>query len=66
MPGVIHGEFSGTLQAFEQSLETEPYLVLTAIVAVYIVLGVLYESLVHPITILSTLPPASVVAILAL
>jgi multidrug efflux pump len=66
MPSSIHGEFAGTLQAFQQSLTTEPYLVLTALVAVYIVLGVLYESLVHPITILSTLPPASVGAILAL
>ena len=65
MPAAITG-VSGTLQAFEESLATEPYLVLTAIVAVYIVLGVLYESLVHPITILSTLPPASVGAILAL
>jgi multidrug efflux pump len=66
MPSSIHGEFAGTLQAFQQSLQTEPYLVLTAIGAVYIVLGILYESLVHPITILSTLPPASVGAILAL
>jgi len=66
MPQTIHGEFSGTLQAFEQSLTTEPYLVLTAILAVYLVLGILYESLIHPITILSTLPPASVGAILAL
>jgi multidrug efflux pump len=66
MPPSVHGEFSGTLQAFEQSLTTEPYLVLTAILAVFIVLGILYESLIHPITILSTLPPASVGAILAL
>jgi multidrug efflux pump len=66
MPQSIHGEFSGTLQAFQQSLTTEPYLILTAILAVYIVLGILYESLIHPITILSTLPPASVGAILAL
>ena len=66
MPQSIHGEFSGTLQAFQQSLTTEPYLILTAMLAVYIVLGILYESLVHPITILSTLPPASVGAILAL
>ncbi len=66
MPQSIHGEFSGTLAAFEQSLTTEPYLVLTAIIAVYIVLGMLYESLVHPLTILSTLPPASVGAIIAL
>jgi multidrug efflux pump len=66
MPATIHGQFAGTLEAFQQSLKTEPYLVLTAVVAVYIVLGVLYESLVHPLTILSTLPPASVGAILAL
>jgi multidrug efflux pump len=66
MPASIHGQFSGTLQAFQQSLTTEPYLVLTAVFAVYIVLGILYESLVHPITILSTLPPASLGAILAL
>jgi multidrug efflux pump len=66
MPSTIHGQFAGTLQAFEQSLTTEPYLIATALIAVYIVLGVLYESLVHPITILSTLPPASVGAILAL
>ena len=52
--------------SFQQSLTTEPYLILTALAAVYIVLGVLYESLVHPITILSTLPSASVGAILAL
>jgi multidrug efflux pump len=66
MPHTIHGQFSGTLEAFAQSLTTEPYLVLTAVLAVYLVLGILYESLVHPITILSTLPPASVGAILAL
>ena len=66
MPTTIHGQYSGTLQAFQASLTTEPYLILTALVAVYIVLGMLYESLVHPLTILSTLPPASVGAILAL
>ena len=66
MPQSVHGEFSGTLQAFQQSLNTEPYLILTAVLAVYIVLGILYESLIHPLTILSTLPPASVGAILAL
>jgi multidrug efflux pump len=66
MPRTIHGQFSGTLEAFQQSLKSEPYLILTAIVAVYIVLGMLYESLVHPLTILSTLPPASVGAIVAL
>jgi multidrug efflux pump len=66
MPETIHGQYSGTLQAFQQSLGTEPYLILTAVVAVYIVLGMLYGSLIHPLTILSTLPPASVGAILAL
>jgi multidrug efflux pump len=66
MPISVHGQYSGTLQAFQSSLRTEPYLILTAIVAVYIVLGMLYESLVHPLTILSTLPPASIGAIVAL
>jgi multidrug efflux pump len=66
MPTTLHGQYSGTLEAFQASLTTEPYLVLTALIAVYIVLGMLYESLVHPLTILSTLPPASVGAILAL
>ena len=65
-PQSVHGEFAGTLQAFKQSLKTEPYLILTAIMAVYIVLGILYESLVHPLTILSTLPSASLGAMLAL
>ena len=66
VPQSVHGEYAGTLQAFQQSLGSEPYLVGTAILAVFIVLGVLYESLVHPITILSTLPPASLGAALAL
>jgi multidrug efflux pump len=66
VPASVHGEYAGTLQAFKQSLGSEPYLVLTAIGAVYIVLGILYESLVHPITILSTLPSASLGALLAL
>ncbi|MGA7157681.1 MAG: efflux RND transporter permease subunit [Acidobacteriaceae bacterium] len=66
VPDTVHGEYAGTLQAYKQSLGSEPYLVLTAILAVYIVLGILYESLVHPITILSTLPPASLGAMLAL
>jgi multidrug efflux pump len=66
VPQSVHGQYSGTLQAYKQSLGTEPYLILTAILAVYIVLGVLYESLVHPITILSTLPSASLGALLAL
>jgi multidrug efflux pump len=65
-PATIHGFFSGTLQAYQQSLSTEPVLVTTALLAVYIVLGILYESLVHPLTIISTLPPASVGAMLAL
>ena len=66
MPHSIHGQYSGTLEAFNESLTTEPYLILTAILSVYVVLGILYESLVHPITILSTLPSASLGAILAL
>ena len=66
MPNTIHGQYSGTLQAFQASLKTEPYLIITAVIAVYIVLGMLYGSLIHPLTILSTLPPASVGAILAL
>jgi multidrug efflux pump len=66
LPSTIRGFFSGTLQAYQQSLSTEPILVTTALLAVYIVLGILYESLVHPLTIISTLPPASVGAMLAL
>jgi multidrug efflux pump len=66
MPSTITGFFAGTLQAYQQSLATEPILVTTALLAVYIVLGMLYESLVHPLTIISTLPPASVGAMLAL
>jgi multidrug efflux pump len=66
MPQSVHGLYSGTLQAFKQSLSSEKYLIITAVLAVYIVLGVLYESLVHPITILSTLPSASLGAMLAL
>jgi multidrug efflux pump len=65
-PNSIHGFFAGTLQAYQQSLSTEPLLILTALLSVYIVLGVLYESLVHPLTIISSLPPASVGAMLAL
>jgi multidrug efflux pump len=65
-PKSVHGQFAGTLQAFQASLATEKYLVIAAIVAVYIVLGILYESLIHPITILSTLPSASVGAMIAL
>jgi multidrug efflux pump len=66
LPNTIHGMFSGTLQAFQASLSTEPYLIITALMAVYIVLGILYESWIHPITILSTLPSAGLGALLAL
>jgi multidrug efflux pump len=65
-PSTIRGFFAGTLLAYQQSLSTEPMLVVTALLAVYIVLGILYESLVHPLTIISTLPSASVGAMLAL
>src|SRR6202521_3416061 len=65
-PSTIHGSFAGTAQAFQDSLANEPVLVLAALCAVYIVLGILYESYVHPITILSTLPSAGVGALLAL
>ncbi len=66
VPSSIHGSFQGTAKVFQQSLASEPLLILAAIVAVYIVLGVLYESYVHPITILSTLPSAGVGAVFAL
>ncbi len=66
MPASIHGSFQGTAQAFQASLSNQPILILAAILTVYIVLGVLYESFVHPITILSTLPSAGVGALLAL
>ena len=66
LPPSIHPSFQGTAAAFQNSLSTEPYLILAAIITVYIVLGVLYESYIHPITILSTLPSAGVGAILAL
>jgi multidrug efflux pump len=66
VPATIRGSFSGTAQAFQQSLSTEPILIALALVAVYIVLGILYESLIHPITILSTLPSAGVGALVAL
>jgi multidrug efflux pump len=66
MPNSIRGMFSGTLQAFQSSLASEPVLIITALLAVYIVLGILYESYIHPITILSTLPSAGVGAVLAL
>jgi multidrug efflux pump len=66
VPPSIHGGFQGTARAFEQSLANEPYLIAAALVAVYIVLGILYESYIHPLTILSTLPSAGTGAVLAL
>jgi len=65
-PATLHAGFQGTAQAFQASLATEPYLILAALVTVYIVLGILYENYVHPVTILSTLPSAGVGALLAL
>ena len=66
VPSTIHGMFSGALQQFQSSLSTEKYLLITAFAAVYIVLGILYESFIHPFTILSTLPSAGLGAFLAL
>src|SRR5438552_1029213 len=66
VPASIHTAFQGTAAAFQNSLSSEPWLILAAVITVYIVLGVLYESYIHPITILSTLPSAGVGAILAL
>ncbi len=65
-PATIHGSFQGTARAFQDSLANEPLLILAAFLAVYIVLGILYESYIHPVTILSTLPSAGVGAVLAL
>ena len=66
VPTGVHGSFQGTARAFQASLDSQPLLILAALLAVYIVLGMLYESFVHPITILSTLPSAGVGALLAL
>jgi multidrug efflux pump len=66
LPPSIRGKFAGTAQAFQDSLATQPLLILAALVAVYIVLGILYESYIHPLTILSTLPSAGVGAVAAL
>jgi multidrug efflux pump len=66
VPTSVHGTFQGTARVFQASLDSQPWLILAALITVYIVLGVLYESYVHPITILSTLPSAGVGAILAL
>jgi len=65
-PSTVHPSFQGTAQAFQDSLATQPYLILAALVTVYLVLGILYENYIHPITILSTLPSAGVGALLAL
>ena len=66
MPPSVRGKFAGTAQAFQDSLKTQPLLILAAFLAVYIVLGILYESYIHPLTILSTLPSAGVGAVAAL
>ena len=66
VPASVHGSFQGTAKAFQDSLSSQPVLILFALITIYIVLGVLYESYVHPITILSTLPSAGVGALLAL
>jgi multidrug efflux pump len=66
IPPTVHGTFQGTAQAFQDSLSSEGLLILSALAAVYIVLGILYESYIHPITILSTLPSAGIGALLAI
>jgi len=66
LPNNVHGTFAGTAQAFQQSQGSQPLLILAALVTIYIVLGMLYENLIHPITVLSTLPAAGVGAVLAL
>ena len=66
VPTSVHGTFQGTARAFQASLDNQPWLILAALITLYIVLGILYESLIHPITILSTLPSAGVGALLAL
>ncbi|WP_417069688.1 multidrug efflux RND transporter permease subunit [Niveibacterium terrae] len=66
VPASVHGSFQGTANAFQASLSSQPLLILTALITVYLVLGILYESLIHPLTIISTLPSAGVGALLAL
>ena len=66
VPATVQGSFQGTASAFQSSLANEPFLIVAALVAVYVVLGILYESYIHPITILSTLPSAGVGAVMAL
>jgi multidrug efflux pump len=64
VPATIHGTFQGTARVFQDSLSSQPWLILAALVAIYFVLGVLYESYIHPITILSTLSSAGIGAVL--
>jgi len=66
VPSTVHATFQGTAQAFQDSLSNQPVLIITALAAVYIVLGILYESFIHPITILSTIPSAGIGALLAI
>ena len=66
VPATIRGSFQGTAKVFQDSLSSQPYLILAALITIYLVLGILYESYVHPLTILSTLPSAGVGALLAL
>jgi len=66
LPATVHASFQGTAQAFGASLSSEPWLILAALFTVYVVLGILYESLIHPITIISTLPSAALGALIAL
>jgi len=66
VPSSVRGSFQGTARTFQTSLASQPWLILAALITIYIVLGILYESYIHPITILSTLPSAGVGAILAL
>src|SRR5215831_7971482 len=66
VPATIRGSYQGTAKVFQDSLANQPYLILAALITIYIVLGVLYESYIHPLTILSTLPSAGVGALLAL
>src|SRR5437667_2950142 len=66
VPNTVHATFQGTAQAFQDSLSNQPVLIITALAAVYIVLGILYESFIHPITILSTIPSAGIGALLAI
>jgi multidrug efflux pump len=66
LPATVHGSFQGTAKVFQDSLASEPILILAAIVAIYLVLGILYESYIHPLTVLSTLPSAGIGAVIAL